>query len=114
MPFFACPNCGSSVSSAVAAAPIACPSCCARMHAVGNPPVPAGARRPKPVVRVPLGGDPLAPSAARHALGELRSELGDARYRVCELLVSELVTNVVRHTPAAHSLAAADMRVRLY
>jgi anti-sigma regulatory factor (Ser/Thr protein kinase) len=63
---------------------------------------------------MPLGADLHAPSAARHALGDLRSELGDARYRVCELLVSELVTNMVMHSSPARSLAAADMRVRLY
>lgn len=63
---------------------------------------------------MPLGSDPLAPSAARHALGSLRPELGDARYRVCELLVSELVTNVVRHTSGERSIAASDMRVRMY
>lgn len=114
MPFFACPNCGSSVSSAVAAVPIACPSCCSRMYPASAPRTVARERRPKPVVRMPLGGDSLAPSAARHAIGELRAELGEARYRVCELLVSELVTNVVQHTPPAHSLAAADMRVRVY
>ena len=71
-------------------------------------------RRPKPVLRMPLGSDRLAPSAARHALGTLRPELGDSRYRVCELLVSELVTNVVRHTPEDRSVAASDMRVRVY
>src|SRR4051812_31795827 len=114
MPYFACPNCGSSLSSAVASGSLTCPGCCSRMHPMGARPAGAPARRPKPIVRVPLGPDPHAPSAARHALGQLRSELGESRYRVCELLVSELVTNVVRHTPAAHSLAAADMRVRLY
>src|SRR4051812_13294342 len=114
MPYFACPNCGSSISSAIAGASLTCPSCCATMHPVGDLPSPGPARRPKPVVRMPLGCDPYAPSAARHALGELRPELGEARYRLCELLVSELVTNVVRHTEPARSLAAADMRVRLY
>ena len=84
------------------------------MHPVGTRPPGGPARRPKPIVRMPLGCDPHAPSAARHALSELRGELGDARYRVCELLVSELVTNVVVHTSPARSLAAADMRVRLY
>jgi anti-sigma regulatory factor (Ser/Thr protein kinase) len=71
-------------------------------------------RRPKPVLRMPLGSGSEAPGAARHALRELRPELGDSRFRVCELLVSELVTNVVLHTPTGTSLAASDMRVRLY
>src|SRR4051794_31085646 len=115
MPYYACPNCGSSVSSAVDAAPAACPGCCATLHPAESPPVAVQrARRPKPVLRMPLGADRHAPSAARHALTKVRPELGEARYRVCELLVSELVTNVVRHTEPARSLAAADMRVRLY
>ena len=63
---------------------------------------------------MPLGSDSLAPSAARHSLEILRSELGESRYRVCELLVSELVTNVVRHTNGGRSIAASDMRVRVY
>jgi anti-sigma regulatory factor (Ser/Thr protein kinase) len=71
-------------------------------------------RRPKPVLRMPLGSDTRAPSTARHALATLRAELGEARYKVCELLVSELVTNTVRHTPGARSIAASDMRVRMY
>jgi anti-sigma regulatory factor (Ser/Thr protein kinase) len=70
--------------------------------------------RPKPVLRMPLGGSRHAPAAARHALGSVRPELGEARFRVCELLVSELVTNVVRHTNGRRSIAASDMRVRLY
>ena len=63
---------------------------------------------------MPLGGSRHAPAAARHALGAVRPELGEARYRVCELLVSELVTNVVRHTNGRRSIAASDMRVRVY
>jgi anti-sigma regulatory factor (Ser/Thr protein kinase) len=115
MPYYACPNCGSSVSSAIDGAPSACPGCCATLHPAAIAPAAARrARPPKPILRTPIGADRHAPSAARHALGELKPELGEARYRVCELLVSELVTNVVRHAGPAHSLAAADMRVRLY
>jgi anti-sigma regulatory factor (Ser/Thr protein kinase) len=62
---------------------------------------------------MPIGSDEYAPVAARHALGVLREELDDARYHVCQLLVSELVTNVVRHAASSRSLAAADLRVRL-
>lgn len=116
MPFYGCPNCGSSVSNAVGAGPSICPGCCALLHVEEDlpAPVPIHERRPKPVLRMPLGSDMHAPSAARHAIGDLRAELGEARYQVCQLLVSELVTNVVRHTPKGRSLAAADMRVRLY
>src|SRR3954453_20083452 len=117
MPFYACPNWGSSSSDAVGPPPTACPWCCASMRIEDDVPGidrSSPQRRPKPVVRTPIGSDGLAPSAARHALSTLRPELGDARYRVCELLVSELVTNVVRHTSAHRSIAASDMRVRVY
>jgi serine/threonine-protein kinase RsbW len=116
MPFYACPNCGSSTSDAAGPQPTTCPHCCAKMHVEED--VPAAVRwrpaRPKPVLRMPLGADTLAPSAARHALGSLRPDLGESRYRVCELLVSELVTNVVRHRAGDRSIAASDMRVRMY
>ncbi len=119
MPYYVCPNCGSSVSSAAAPAPAACPGCCARLHlaeeahsleVTGS----RRARRPAAVVKVPIDADPRSPSAARHALQDLGGELGDARLRVCELLVSELVTNVVRHAPPTSLVSAADLRVRLY
>src|SRR4051812_30098476 len=117
MPFYSCPNCGSSISDAAGPHPPACPWCCASIRVEEDVPAAARAlpeRRPKPVLRMPLGSDRLAPGAARHALGTLRPELGDARYHVCELLVSELVTNVVRHTAGGRSIAASDMRVRVY
>jgi anti-sigma regulatory factor (Ser/Thr protein kinase) len=119
MPYYSCPNCGSTVSSAAESAPAACPGCCAMLHPSDEAAVNGGngrrrERRPKPALRMPLGNDRHAPSAARHALRELRGELGEARFLLCELLVSELVTNVVRHGPGDRALAAADMRVRLY
>jgi anti-sigma regulatory factor (Ser/Thr protein kinase) len=119
MPYYSCPNCGSTVSSAVESAPAACPGCCAMLRpsddvGVGGGGSPRHERRPKPALRMPLGTGGDAPAAARHALRELRGELGEARFRLCELLVSELVTNTVRHGPGPRALAAADMRVRLY
>src|SRR3954452_5867944 len=117
MPFYACPTCGSSIFDAAGPPPAACPWCGASIRVEEDVPEAVRSRwerRPRPVLRMPLGSDALAPSAARHALGTLRPELGDARYRVCELLVSELVTNVVRHTAAHRSIAASDMRVRVY
>jgi anti-sigma regulatory factor (Ser/Thr protein kinase) len=116
MPFYACPNCGSTISSAAVPHPTTCPWCCARLHRDEGLPAAVRLRphRPKPVLRMPLGSDRLAPSAARHAIGSLRPELGEARHRVCELLVSELVNNVVRHTRGGMSIAASDMRVRMY
>jgi serine/threonine-protein kinase RsbW len=71
-------------------------------------------RRPAPLLRVPIDAGDYSPAAARHALQELLPELGEERLSVCELLVSELVTNVVRHTEAASELARADLRVRMY
>jgi anti-sigma regulatory factor (Ser/Thr protein kinase) len=61
-----------------------------------------------------LAGHVRAPGEARRALRDLLPELGESRFRLCELLVSELVTNVVRHTSDGRGLSAADMRVRLY
>ena len=61
-----------------------------------------------------LGTDRSTPSAARHALTAVRPKLGESRYRVCELLVSELVTNVVRHSAGDRRDTASDMRVRVY
>jgi anti-sigma regulatory factor (Ser/Thr protein kinase) len=63
---------------------------------------------------MPLDAGDYSPAAARHTLRELRPQLGEEVFRLCELLASELVTNVVRHTSAATGLARADMRVRLY
>jgi serine/threonine-protein kinase RsbW len=51
---------------------------------------------------------PVAPEAAaeaRHALDPLSGELPDGRMRDVQLLVSELVTNAVRHA----NLAAGDV-----
>lgn len=105
-----CPTCGSSVPNATAAAPAICPGCCALLH---PDPIPRE-RRPKPILRMPIGRDPSAPGAARHALAELRPELGDSSFRVCQLLASELVTNVLRHAPGRSAWGSADMRVRMY
>ena len=116
MPFYACPNCGSSSSDAAGAHATTCPRCCASMRVEEDvpPAVRSAPPRPKPTLRMPLGSDRLAPSAARHAIAPLLAELGSARYRVCELLVSELVTNVVRHTGEGASIGISDMRVRVY
>jgi anti-sigma regulatory factor (Ser/Thr protein kinase) len=104
------------VSSADGAVPAICPGCCALLHESDGLPVaaPAVTRRPKPVLRMPLGRDLGAPAAARHALADLREDLGEPRLRLCQLLTSELVTNVVRHAPARSAWGGSDMRVRMY
>jgi anti-sigma regulatory factor (Ser/Thr protein kinase) len=122
MPPRECPTCGSSIlsPSAGAAVPAICPACCALLHEIdgdgaGARAVPlARARQPKPVLRMPLGRDPGAPAAARHALEELRQSLDDERFHACKLLTTELVTNVLRHAPARSAWSTADMRVRMY
>jgi anti-sigma regulatory factor (Ser/Thr protein kinase) len=63
---------------------------------------------------MPIGRDSSAPAAARHALMELRPTLGESGLRVCQLLTSELVTNVLLHAPTRSAWSAADMRVRVY
>ena len=54
-----------------------------------------GARAIRLNVRVPA--DPRAPGSARRALSELRPALGDEVVDPAALLLSELVTNSVRH-----------------
>jgi anti-sigma regulatory factor (Ser/Thr protein kinase) len=98
--------------------PAICPGCCALLHdsdgAVPSAPPLARPRKPKPVLRMAIGRDPSAPAAARHALVELRPALGEPELRVCQLLTSELVTNVLLHAPTRSAWSAADMRVRMY
>jgi anti-sigma regulatory factor (Ser/Thr protein kinase) len=48
-------------------------------------------------VRLQLGSGAEAVAAARHGLDELESEVGQDRLHDMRLLVSELVTNSVRH-----------------
>src|SRR4051794_8206179 len=123
MPSRVCPTCGSSISSTPAgeAVPAICPGCCALLHeSDGADPAAADAgrpvrqRRPKPVLRMPIGRDSSGPAAARRALAELRSSLSEERFHACQLLATELVTNVLRHAPGRSAWGTADMRVRMY
>lgn len=120
MPPTLCPTCGSSVSGPQGAAPAICPGCCALLHDTDGAPSAAPApevaarRRPKPVLRVPIGRDDGAPAAARHALAGLRAQLDEERFHACQLLTTELVTNVLRHAPGRSAWGSADMRVRMY
>jgi anti-sigma regulatory factor (Ser/Thr protein kinase) len=115
MPLYACPNCGSTVSSAAGPAPGACPSCCALLRLAVDGPFAALRPAFPAALRMQIDTGPDAPAAARHALRDLRAELGESRFRLCELLVSELVTNVVRHVAADAALdTVTDMRVRMY
>jgi len=47
--------------------------------------------------RIDLGHDPDSPAAARRALGDLADHLPRRRLQDAQLLVSELVTNAIRH-----------------
>ena len=47
--------------------------------------------------RIDLGYDPDSPAAARRALGDLADHLPRRRLQDAQLLVSELVTNAIRH-----------------
>jgi anti-sigma regulatory factor (Ser/Thr protein kinase) len=93
-----------------------CPGCCSLLHPTQGDVVASAFRErpPKPILRMPIGADRGAPAAARHALADLRGDLGESRFRVCELLVSELVTNVLLHAPGRSAWGAADLRVRVY
>jgi anti-sigma regulatory factor (Ser/Thr protein kinase) len=53
-------------------------------------------------VRLRLPGGPEAVSRARHSLSDLEAELGHALFEDMRLLVSELVTNSVRHAANRH------------
>jgi serine/threonine-protein kinase RsbW len=65
---------------------------------------------------------PEAAAEARHALGDIADVLPDGRARDVRLLVSELVTNAVRHANLAHGdmillvidLADSTLRVEVH
>ena len=71
-----------------------------------------GARRPGEV-KLRLRSGPEAVALARHSLNEFEAELGPALFEDMRLLVSELVTNSVRHAAAtAASTVAVELSVR--
>jgi serine/threonine-protein kinase RsbW len=61
------------------------------------------------LVNLRLAGGPDATTLARRALARLENELDEETVDVVRLLVTELVTNSVRHADAQ----AVDMRVRV-
>jgi len=72
-----------------------------------------GATRHPAEVKLRLRGGPEAVSLARHSLNDLQSELGPELFEDMRLLVSELVTNSVRHAVAAtESTVMLEVSVR--
>lgn len=66
--------------------------------------------------RIRVGGDELAPRRARHQVAALRPELDPSVLATTELLVTELVTNSVRHARADSvelSVSVDPSRVRV-
>jgi len=61
---------------------------------------PGGVHNGHDVLNVALGRTPEAASMARRAIGELRADLDPPLMETLRLLVTELVTNSVRHTAA--------------
>ena len=101
MPYVNCPNCGLTLYSAAGYATTdACPAC---ERELSDAVQPRSMRRGSLVrsrgQRFRLGGGPAAPAAARRALGELPVPTQVPREQL-SLLVSELVTNSVKHAPA--------------
>jgi anti-sigma regulatory factor (Ser/Thr protein kinase) len=106
MPLYACPNCGLTEPAAVGAPdPGPCPRCCARLKPSTeirwqhHPPLPFPSDRPR--LRLALAPSLEAPTFARRALDGLREELTSDELFTARLLMSELVSNVVRHAAAA-------------
>jgi anti-sigma regulatory factor (Ser/Thr protein kinase) len=65
---------------------------------------PASLRRGENGFDLGLPGGPAAASTARHALGQLPGDFDEALMGTMRLLVTELVTNSVRHA-RAHSIS---------
>src|SRR3954453_8487512 len=104
MSYVTCPNCGVSMSSAVAVEPpTTCPDCCARLHldAEWTRPAPR-AKRGLSLDRVILSGRD-APAVARREFRSFAGDFGDDVSTTGSLLVSEMVTNAVQHGPVGSS-----------
>jgi anti-sigma regulatory factor (Ser/Thr protein kinase) len=103
MPYVSCPGCRLSLYSAAAHSWISdrCPVCDASLAgAVKSFVAPDGGRtlsREYPCT-------PAAIPSARHALDGIRAEIGDHLHSVASLLVSELVTNSVKHSKATNGV----------
>jgi anti-sigma regulatory factor (Ser/Thr protein kinase) len=103
MPYFRCARCDLTVYSAAAWSTVdTCPSCCAPLRsAVG-----AAGEGPRSVHRrLAAGLD--APTAARAAVAPFKQGLDEDQEYVLMLLVTELVSNSVKHGPPGTVLVEA-------
>ena len=105
MPLYACPNCGLTESTAVAAPdPGPCPRCCARLKPASDigwqrwPTHPFPGDRPR--VRLAHAPSVEAPKFARRAVAGQAGELTEKEIFTVQLLLTELVSNVVQHAGA--------------
>ena len=95
MPYVNCPRCGLRTYTAGGLVwPEPCPTCGTRLRtAEGRYEM----RRHPPTVARRLDPEPHAPEAARRALDHLVTNIGDDALDRLQLLVTELVTNSLKH-----------------
>ena len=95
MPYVNCPRCGLRTYTAGGSLwPEACPGCGTRLRpATGRHEL----RRQAPCVTRNLDAEPRAPALARRALDPLAPDIGEDALDRLQLLVTELVTNSLRH-----------------
>lgn len=97
MPYLQCPNCGlTTYSPPTHTGSMSCPNCCAQLSDDARLFHDYEAAEPG-IVKRRLSPDVTAPARARRAAGELRSAVPNGRFDDVELMISELVTNAVRH-----------------
>ena len=102
MPYYRCGSCGvTSYSAAGYSAPVACPTCGAALVDRTSRTLP-----PAPGLRRSLDAVPEAVGQARRALAVLA--IPDQLRKTLALVVSELVTNSIRHAGAPITLVVTD------
>ena len=102
MPYYRCGSCGvTSYSAAGYSAPVACPTCGAALVDRTS-----GTLPPAPGLRRSLHPVPESVAQARRALAVLA--IPDQLRKTLSLVVSELVTNAVRHAGTPITLVVTD------
>ena len=103
MTYVTCPNCGTTLASALGAEPSSCPDCCSKLAldaALAGPPPRARPADPAPPFQTAVVTGRDAPGAARRAFVAFCSNLSDDITNTGSLLISEVVTNAVLHGSA--------------